>query len=283
MDSIGKCFENLEKKNIKKAIEYGKIAIREYPDDFEPHLCLAIAYRETGELDLAYKHLLTAEELADNKEDLMFICDQIGQILSEIDQFDDAIFYYKRAYNLAKELNQLEENTHILSNLADAHIKKGEVEKAKEYLEIALEIEKKEENLANIYSSAGVIYSSLGNHQKAIEYLEKAMEINKKYDNKKAIIANKINIGSVYTEAGEYEKAEKYITEGTEDAKKIGDRYWQAIGYWSLGKLYKKNGNKKKAEEYLRRAFKLFKIIGATKDAELIILDMLELLKNTNT
>jgi tetratricopeptide (TPR) repeat protein len=277
MDFIEKCFENLEKKNIKKAIEYGKIAIREYPDDFEPHLCLAIAYREIGELDLAYKHLLTAEELADNKEDLMLICDQIGQILSKIDQFDDAIFYYKRAYNLAKELNQLEENTHILNNLADAHIKKGEVEKAKEYLEIALEIEKKEENLANIYSSVGVIYSGLGNHQKAIEYLEKAMEINKKYDNKKAIITNKINIGSVYTEAGEYEKAEKYITEGTEDAKKIGDRYWQAIGYWSLGKLYKKNGNEKKAEEYLRRAFKLFKIIGAIKDAKLIILDILEL------
>lgn len=277
MDSIGKCFENLEKKNIKKAIEYGKIAIREYPDDFEPHLCLAIAYREIGKLDLAYKHLLTAEEIADNKEDLMLICDQIGQILSKIDQLDDAIFYYKRAYNLAKELNQLEENTHILNNLADAHIKKGEVEKAKEYLEIALEIEKKEEKLAHIYSSAGVIYSGLGNHQKAIEYLEKAMEINKKYDNKKAIITNKINIGSVYTEAGEYEKAEKYITEGTEDAKKIGDRYWQAIGYWSLGKLYKKNGNEKKAEEYLRRAFKLFKIIGAIKDAKLIILDILEL------
>jgi tetratricopeptide (TPR) repeat protein len=143
MDSIEKCFENLEKKNIKKAIEYGKIAIREYPDDFESHLCLAIAYRETGELDLAYKHLLTAEELVDNKEDLMLICDQIGQILSEVDQLDDVIFYYKRAYNLAKELNQLEENTHILNNLANAHIKKGGAEKAKEYLEIALEIEKR--------------------------------------------------------------------------------------------------------------------------------------------
>jgi tetratricopeptide (TPR) repeat protein len=255
MDSIGKCFENLEKKNIKKAIEYGKIAIREYPNNFEPHLCLAIAYSETGELDLAYQHLLTAEELVDNKEDLMLICNQIGQILSEADELDDAIFYYKRAYNLAKELNQLEENTHILNNLANAYIKKGEVEKAKECLEIALEIEKKEENLAHIYSSVGVIYSSLENHQKAIEYLEKALEINKKYDDKKAIIANKINIGSVYIETGEYEKAEKYITDGTEDAKKIGDRYWQAIGYWSLGKLYKKKWKQEKSRRIFKACF----------------------------
>jgi tetratricopeptide (TPR) repeat protein len=276
MSNLKKCIKHLYDKNFKKAIEHGNLAITENPKSFEPYLCLGLSYRGIGEIEKAYQHFKKAEELVNNKEDLMLICDQIGQILTDIQKIDDAIFYYKRALNLAKELNQIEENTNILNNLAIAHIEKGEVEKAIEYYQTAVRLERNEKNLSEIYGNIGILYGGIGKYKKAIKYIEKTMKISEKYKNERSIMASKINLGSIFIEIGKYDKAEKILTEGIDLAKKIGDKYWQANGYWPLGVLYKKTGEKQKAEKYLKHALELFRAIGATADAQLVLHSMTE-------
>lgn len=276
MSNLKKCIEYLYKKDLKKAIEHGKLAITENPDSFEPHMCLGISYRSIGEIEKAYQHFTKAEKLVNDKENLMLIYDQIGQILTDMQKIDDAINYYKKALSLAKELKQIDKNTNILNNLAIAYLEKGEIEKAIEYYKMAIKLEKKEENLAEIYGNIGMLYYRIGEYEKAIKYIQKNIEVSEKYKNERSVMTSKINLGSIYTEMKKYNKAEKILTEGIKTAKKIGDKYWQANSYWSLGRLYKKTGKNQKAEEYFKYALELFKEIGATADAQLVLHSMTE-------
>ena len=67
------------------------------------------AYYRTLKLGAAYENLKKAESLTNNKEDLMYIYDQIGVILYKMGYLDDALLYYSRSLSLAKDLG----NTNI--------------------------------------------------------------------------------------------------------------------------------------------------------------------------
>jgi tetratricopeptide (TPR) repeat protein len=276
---IAACWVFIYAGDYKRAIEAGKLAVEKYPKDSEAYLCLGLAYYNVGELKLALENLKKAESLTSNKEDLMGIYNIIGQILYRMGYLD-ALLYYSRSLNLAKDLGDIDMQATLINNIGEIYIVRGELDKALSYLEEALSLQINEKRKASTYNNIAAIYYKKGDYQKAVKYLQKAIEINEKYEDYHEVSRGKLNLGDLYREMKDYKNAEKYLFEGLEGVKKVGDKYWEATGYASLGFLYKDKGDKKTAREYFTRAYNLYKSIGAEGYAQSVLEEIKELDKS---
>ena len=274
---VNACYNFLKAGDYRRAIEAGKAAVQKYPNNPYAHLCLGISYRIVGEFKLALEHMKKAESLISDKEDLMYIYNQIGLIYQKMGYLDDALLYYSRSLSLARDLGNKSMQASVLNNIAGIYGDKGELDKALGFYEESLRLETDEKEKATTYHNIALTYGKKGEYQKAVEYFQKAIEIHERYgDYHKASII-KLNLGETYRRMKDYEKAEKYISEGLKGVKRVGDKYWEAVGYVYLGRLYKDKGDKKTAKDYLMRAYNLYKSIGVEEDAEEVLSKMQEL------
>ncbi|MBX0312300.1 MAG: tetratricopeptide repeat protein, partial [Sulfurihydrogenibium sp.] len=207
---IDACWKLNNDFDFEGAIKAGKLAVKKYPKNSKAYQCLGLAYYNYythAEMyfdirrvnlnylnkfrDLAYKNMKKAESLTDNKEDLMYIYKQIGDILSvdylgSTEKYDDALLYYNKSLNLAKELNNTDIQAAVLKSIADIYNNKGELDKALSYYEKYLSLEKNEEKrkdtyekIATIYTSMGELYKNKGDKKTAKEYYTRAYNLYK--------------------------------------------------------------------------------------------------------
>ena len=274
---IDACFNFIEAGDYKRAIEAGQSAIKKYPYNVKAYFCLGYAYRNVGELKSAYDTMKKAESLANNKEVLMYIYNEIGLILYRMNRLDDALLYFNKSLSLTKDLGNTAMQADLLNIIAGIYNYKGEIDKALSYFEESLSLKTNEKDKVAIYNNIALIYSKKGDYQKAVEYFQKAIEINEKYGDYHQASQSKLSLGVIYREMKDYENAEKYLSEGLEGVKKVGDKNWEVVGYWDFGLLYRDKGDKKTAKEYFTRAYNLFKSIGAEGYAQSVLNDMKKL------
>jgi tetratricopeptide (TPR) repeat protein len=275
-EEINKCWEFLGAWEFRKAIEAGKLAVEKYPKNSDAYYCLGEAYINVGELKLAYENMKKAESLTNNKKDLMYIYNKIGQILNMAHYSDDALVYYNKSLNLAKDLNNKNMQGIVLKNIADVYYyDKKEFDKALDYYEKSLKnLQTNKSSKAAIYTNAAFIYKKKGDYQKAVKYFQKAIEIDEEYESYDSVSINKLNIGNVYREMGDYSNAEKYLLEVVGDTIKRRNRWLEARSYRYLGWLYRDKGDKKAAKDYYNRAYNLFKDMLLDSEAEEVLNDL---------
>jgi tetratricopeptide (TPR) repeat protein len=276
---VDACYNFYDARDYKRAIEAGKRAVQKYPKNSDAHFCLGKSYYKVGEFKLALEHLKRAESLTSNKEDLMYIYNEIGLIYDTMGYLDDALLYHSRSLSLARDIGDKSMQASVLNNIGAVYYYKGELDKALSYFEESLRLKTDEKEKAPTYNNIANIYGKKGDYKKAVEYLKKAIEIGERYGDYHGASMWKLNLGNTYRKMKDYEKAEKYILEGLEGVKKVGDKHWEATGYKYLGWLYKDKGDKKTAKDYLTRAYNLFKSIGAESDAEEVLSDLQKLEK----
>jgi len=277
---IDACFNLNKAGDYKRAIEAGKIAVEKYPEDVLAYSCLGVAYYNIGELKLAYENMKKAESLTNNKEILMYIYNRIGLILARMDYSDDALLYFSRSLNLARDLGNTDMQADLLNNIAAIYDDKGELDKALSYYEESLSLKTNEKDKAPTYNNIALIYYKKGDYQEVVEYFQKAIEMNEKYGDYHDVSIGKLNFGGIYIEMKDYENAEKYLSEGLEGVKKVGDKYWEATGYALLGMLYRDKKNKKLAKKYYIHAYNLYKSVGAEGNAQFVLNEMKKLDKS---
>jgi Tfp pilus assembly protein PilF len=219
------CYSFLKAGDYKRSIEAGKVAVQKYPNNPYAHLCLGISYRIVGEFKLALEHMKKAESLISDKEDLMYIYNQIGLIYQKMGYLDDALFYYSRSLSLARNLGDKSMQASVLNNIGVIYDKKGELDKALDFYEESLRLKTDEKEEAPTYNNIAVIYDKKGDYQKAVEYFQKATELGERYGDYHGASIVKLNLGNTYRKMKDYEKAEKYLSEGLEGVKKVGDKY----------------------------------------------------------
>jgi tetratricopeptide (TPR) repeat protein len=276
---VDACFTLYQAGDYRRAIEAGKVAVEKYPNNLKAHYCLGMSYSRMGEFKPALEHLKKAESLTSDKENLMYIYGWIGFIYDGMGYLDDAILYYSRSLNLARDLGNKSMQATALNGIANIYKRKDELDKALSYYEESLKLETDEKEKAGTYNNIAIIYVNKNDYQKAVEYFQKAIEISERYGDYHGASQIKLNLGNAYRKMKDYEKAEKYILEGLEGVKKVGDKHWEAAGYGYLGLLYRDKGDKKTAKDYLTRAYDMFKSIGAEGDAEDVLSDIQELEK----
>jgi len=112
-------------------------------------------------------------------------------------------------------------------------------------------------NQAGVLARLGSVYRNTADFQKAKEYLQRALEIYKIYYDENHIEMGWIStiLGSVYRSTGDYEKAKQLIKNGYRiHTQHYGDGHKKVI--WSssyLGQVYKNTGNYDEAKRLLEK------------------------------
>jgi tetratricopeptide (TPR) repeat protein len=233
VDEYEDCMNYWNWGDYKEAIKAGKLAIKKHPKDLGGYECLAGVYRAMGKFDLAYETMKKAEKIARNKEDLMNVYSEIAYILIDMGKLDDALTYYNKALNLARDLKDSLTQVFTLRNIADVYARKGELDEALSYYSEALNLAPSEIDMTDICNSIADIYDKKGNHQKSIEYRQKVIGYiqQPKKEGYLGEVDEKIEIGNTYKRINDHKNAEKYILEAINRAKKNEDEEGEVNAY----------------------------------------------------
>jgi tetratricopeptide (TPR) repeat protein len=152
-----------------------------------------------------------------------------------------------------------------LNELGYIHYSIGELDKAEEIHNKALEIEKKLgqlEGMAIQYGNMGVIYRTRGQLDKAEEMHNKALEINKKLERLEGMANQYGNLGVIYQTKGELDKAEEMYEKVLKIEEKLGRPGSIANAYGNLGLIYQRRGELDKAEEMYKKSLEISEKFG---------------------
>jgi len=238
--------------------------------------------------ELIEKQLKSIED----RETKSFIQNNLGNLYSDLGEYEKAKEYYIKALETKEEL--LKSNPAYLgdlagtqNNLGNLYSKLGEYEKAERLYIKALENYEKLSklnpaylgNLAMTQNNLGNLYSNLGEYEKAKEYYLKALEnyeklskLNPAYLGNLAMTQN--NLGLLYWNLGEYEKAERLYIKALENYEKLSKLNPAYLGNLAmtqnnLGLLYWNLGEYEKAERLYIKALENYEKLSKLNPAYL--------------
>lgn len=266
--SIDACYNYKKAGDYKRAIESGKSAVKQLPRSVDAHFCLGQSLMQVGDLNGALQSMKRAEELTSHKEDLMYIANYIGRIISTIGNYEEALKYYSSALTLAQDLRNTRMEASILNNLASVYDKQGNQDKALTYFNKSLALEPNESSKATTYNNIALIYSSRGDYSQAVEYLQKSIEIHNRAGDYHGVAQTILNLGDTYRSKALYQESESTLASGLEKIRKVGDRYWEATAYLYMGWLYRDMGDRQQARTYLQRAIDLYAKLGSASSEQ---------------
>lgn len=178
---------------------------------------VAIIQYKRGALNDSENSVVEALEILDSYkahdsvkiEPKLGLYNHLGKIYRELENYEDALKYYKKAENIGDNLKNL---MTIKNNIGIVYLKQKKYVEAINYFNIALEnsieINNKKE-MARIRSNLGFAQSKL-NIEQGLVNLELALELRKKLKLNDGIITSYIHLGEYYADRGAKSEAEKY-------------------------------------------------------------------------
>jgi tetratricopeptide (TPR) repeat protein len=152
-----------------------------------------------------------------------------------------------------------EADTYLI--LGDAFQTKGSFDKALEYYEKSLLLEKDIKNhqkaVARLLNRIGIIHLNQGNYSEALSKFYESLKAAEAIDNKELIGATLNNIANVHFHQGKFDEAEKDYQERLKIAAETADSSSMSLAYNSLGEVNLKQKDFVKALRNLGIGYKL--------------------------
>jgi tetratricopeptide (TPR) repeat protein len=270
-NEIDKCFNYFDSQNYQLALQTGKNAVKLYPNSEYAHMCLGETYSELGYFNLSIKELKTAEKLTNSKDVLGAIYSYIGTDYEDIGDLNNALLYFDRQLEMARDLNNQGEESVALNNIGLIYRNQGNYDKALECYNKSLQLTASDpSSIATIYNNIGEVYWDKRDKNKAVEYFKKAVEFSQKAGDYHGTAVHMLNLGATYTDLKNFSEAQYYLQKGLLMVQKLGDKYEEAFGYQHFGELYLAENQEKLAKEYFTKAYNLFKATGDNSDAQAV-------------
>lgn len=225
------------------------------------HRIRGTALDAMGDPDGALKAYQTAAATAppDDLELNAMIWVEIGTVLELRERFNAAIEANLRALDWLHRCRHAEPalRPRVLVNLSSEHFALGEMGRAMEYAQHALEAATDSESLfriANAHMALGIVANEAGQLDRAVEHCNRALELHRRIGQEQ--IANRIlnNLGDVHFSAGRREEARRYQLRCLERAREIHDRYEVAVTAAELARYALLDGEFQPALTYAREA-----------------------------
>ena len=261
-------------------ILFSSTQINAQDDDYDKDYDLASEFYKKG-LNFRKQYKLDSADVNFKKATVLFkkhkewenyftIQNEIGKIMLNKRQYDDAISLFTENINKSKE--ELEENNEYLANFLDnlglTLFLKGKYDDALTYhdkaLAVRIALEQKDNIfMSNIYNNIGNVYTAKGEFDISLDYYQKSLKIRKAIlsDNHPETATSYNNIGLIYKEQREYDKAIEYHKKAISIHKAIfGENFPElATGYQGLGNVYKAKGELDLAMEYYMKTLSIRK------------------------
>lgn len=156
------------------------------------------------------------------------------------------------------------------NDLGIAYDDHGDKQKAMEYYNQALAIERELGNRADEASTLfniGSSYGDIGEKQKALESYNQALKIEREVQDREGEAATLSNMGLVYDDMGEYEKALEFYNRALPMEREADDQADVAGTLHNIGSTYSQLGDERKAIEFYEQALPVEREAG-DRDAE---------------
>ena len=199
-------------------------------------------YQYLGEYDQSLQYLREGYGIAKETKEYQTIAESagmLGELLIEIEQYSEAEKYLNEGNNIYEKAgNTLYQSFMTLPFIARLHLKRGEIEKAKESIERMSDIAAKEKFRVGILIAEmlkGMLFKEQRNWEQSMQHFERSLTECKSLD------------------------AQKWYV------------HWYADNLYEYGSTYverNKRGDKEKARDLFNQTLEIFQKMGAKKDIE---------------
>ncbi|NMF60237.1 tetratricopeptide repeat protein [Pseudanabaena yagii] len=217
-------------------------------------------YRQQAQL---YEQVIAGSQLEQDchRKSLKFL----GNCYKDLGQYEKAITYHQKHYDISKEIGDRQGVASSLGNLGICYRHLGQYEKAityhQQHYDISEEIGDRQ-GVANSLGNLGLCYNSLGHYEKAITYLQQTHDISEEIGKRQGVASSLGNLGICYRHLGQYEKAITYHQQHYDISEEIGDRQGVANSLGNLGLCYNSLGQHEKAINHHQQTHDISEEIG---------------------
>ncbi len=259
-DSALKYFQYVYELSHKLGIKSGII------DAFSGMSEVYIAnYQFDSSLNYVKKAIKLADESGDIKRQAQNYA-VYGKILYKSEGPSKGLVYFKKSYNLYKQLSDSLGMSDELNGMGVMYSRMVKYDSAVYcYLELISICEKLgfEEVLGKGYINLGIAYYELKNYDDALPYFEKSLKINEKYGNMRAVSIAYINLGNIAYLKNDFVTSMKYLNNALDISKKIGYKLGVANAFTNIGNAYELEKNYQKAFDLYAKAKDIYKDLKA--------------------
>ncbi len=190
---------------------------------------------------------------------------ELSAVLFSLSRIDDAAKEAAEAMELFGKTGDKKGEAQCLSNIGYAFRVKGEFDKALEYYERSIGLQREVGDrigLATNLNNIGRVHSLKNDNDKALEYFENAFGMYGELNYLPGLSTVHANIGFVLQSRREYAAALEHYEKGLAIQMKIGDVQGQAFQYNNMAYSLKRMGKSVPAGRFFRKALDLFRKTG---------------------
>jgi CHAT domain-containing protein/predicted negative regulator of RcsB-dependent stress response len=226
-------------------------------------------YQETGQYQFArdahQQALAESERIRDVRGQVLSLI-AIGLVEIDLDQIDHSLAHTNEAFSLAKNLDDDQIQTQVMSNYTLAYVSRGDLAEAAKYADQAIGRLGRLKDDADIqgraFLFAGYVKNDSGNLKDALDYYQRALAFFQKYGQaawqSRALTA----IGGLYVSMGEPQQALNYDEGALDIQKRLGNRRMQAVTFNNIGYAYREVGDFEHALDNYSNALGCYRELG---------------------
>lgn len=180
----------------------------------------------------------------------------IGNVYGLFEDYDRAIFYFRRCLDTAREERDYDMISKSLVSLVMASAMNGDTSAASKYFVQQTQFPMKDSEWSNFYNmfNQGLIAASSGNNSAARFYYDKALGYVEQYEmGTDAEYAVKSAMGESYISSGDLDKALDIFTRFLDEVDGLERHDLMIDAYLQLYIIYKKTGDTEKEKEYFNK------------------------------
>lgn len=238
---------------------------------------LAYRLKEHGEVSIAIRMLSEAIAYYETKsslssketESLVSLYIPMGAAHEEIGLQSHAMDFYLKALTYCKKYNLENSTAQIYNNIGLIYIKKKEIEKAKEYIDQSLEINKKLGNKLGMfynYNNMGSIYMPQKDTERTLDYALRAIQLLDHEKDSYLYYFMQSNIASLYASKGDFSLATSYLQNAMLHQAKYGFHADLAQTYAIMANVLFRTGKTDSAFIYQQKAITEIQTVDNRKD-----------------
>jgi serine/threonine protein kinase/predicted ATPase len=179
------------------------------------------------------------------------IAQRIGddELLTEVDEerarwamdlgdFDEALESLQLALSRTRSIGHEARAASIYDLMGGCYTKRGDLERAREYLEVGSELAGRSEDRilqGRLLNNLGVNYTHMGELDEALRCFREALEIRKGIEYRRGVSVNLHNIGDLHFRMGDYDQAQACFEESLASARAQRWRAGEAMNLVYLG------------------------------------------------
>ncbi|MEM9215430.1 MAG: tetratricopeptide repeat protein [Cyanobacteria bacterium P01_F01_bin.150] len=161
--------------------------------------------------------------------------------------------------------NSVQGEAASLGNLGNAYYSLGDYERAIDFHQQSLVIDRELRNRlgeANSLGNLGVVYRDLGDYERAIDFQQQALVIARELGNRLGEAQSLGNLGIAYDDLGDYERAIDFHQQSLVINREIGNRHGEADSLGNLGNAYYSLGDYERAINFQQQALVIDREMG---------------------